>query len=185
MRGHGAASAVILLVVGGCAPFDRDSGTDIASADHAVDANATVVRVVDGDTLVVEIDGAEESVRLIGLDTPESVAPGRPVECYGREASARLEELVPPGTPVRLERDIEARDMYDRLLVYAYRAEDGLHLNLDQLVQGYAEALPYPPNTTLEDELASAEREARAADVGLWSTCGGADVPVGPAPADD
>jgi micrococcal nuclease len=160
----------------------RTSASDITSEDHAVEANATVVRVVDGDTLVVDIAGDEESVRLIGLDTPESVAPTRPVECYGTEASERMEKIVPPGTPVRLERDIEARDMYDRLLAYVYRAEDGLHVNADQITQGYAEALPYPPNTAIADELAAAERDARTAQAGLWAACGSADVPVGPPP---
>ncbi len=67
-----------------------------------------VVRNVDGDTIVVEIDGREEPVRFIGIDTPESVAQDRPVECFGVEAKARTAELLPVGTSVRLERDVEA-----------------------------------------------------------------------------
>jgi micrococcal nuclease len=68
----------------------------------AVQANAVVERVVDGDTLVVDADGVDEKVRLIGINTPESVDRNRPVMCFGKEASAHLAELVPPGTPVRL-----------------------------------------------------------------------------------
>jgi micrococcal nuclease len=139
---------------------------------------AVVVRVVDGDTLVVDVGGHEEHVRLIGIDTPESVAPNRPKECFGDEASARLGELVPPGTEVRLTRDVEPRDMYDRVLAYVERSGDGLHVNLTQVADGYAVALNYPPNTAYRDDLARAERSARAAGIGLWAACGGADVPL-------
>ena len=153
------------------------------NGDNAALPNATVVSVVDGDTLVAEIDGKQERVRLIGIDTPESVALDRPVECYGKEASDRIEDLLPPGTPIRLERDIEARDRYERLLAYVYRAEDGLHVNLDQVARGYAEAMPYPPNTALQADFNAAERQARAAASGLWAVCGRADIPIGPPPS--
>lgn len=178
-------AVAVAAAAGGCSLVENGSGSDIVDEDHAVEANATVVQVVDGDTVVVDIDGEEERVRLIGLDTPESVAPNRPVECYGAESSRRMEDLVPPGTPVRLERDIEARDVYDRLLAYIYRADDGLHVNLDQVSQGYAEALPFPPNTVLADDFAVAEQDARAAERGLWSACGAPDVPIGPPPSHD
>jgi micrococcal nuclease len=144
---------------------------------------ATVVRVVDGDTLVVDVGGREEHVRLIGIDTPESVAPNRPKECFGDEASARLGELVPPGTDVRLVRDVEPRDMYDRMLAYVERLGDDLHVNLAQVAEGYAIAKDYPPNSAHRDQLGRAERSARAAGLGLWAACGGADTPLdGPGP---
>ncbi|HEY8547400.1 MAG TPA: thermonuclease family protein, partial [Acidimicrobiales bacterium] len=83
---------------------------------------AVVVHVVDGDTLVVRFRGGGEArLRLIGIDTPESVATDRPNECFGQEASAALAALLPAGTPVRVERDVEPRDRYDRLLGYVYR----------------------------------------------------------------
>lgn len=177
-----AAPAVLLgLGLGACSR----STTPTPAIDGLVEPNAAVLDVVDGDTLLVDIDGHEEPVRLIGIDTPESVAPNRPVECYGNEASERLKMLIPPDTPVRLERDVEARDMYDRVLAYVYRAADGLHVNLDQVERGYAEAMPYPPNTALQSGFATAEQEARANDAGLWGTCGGPDVPVDPPPTDD
>jgi micrococcal nuclease len=149
----------------------------------AAPGQGTVVRVVDGDTLVVTLGGREEPVRLIGIDTPESVAPDRPVECYGAEASARLGAVAPAGTAVRLERDVEPRDRYDRLLAYVYRAEDDLFLNEAQVAGGYAEASEYPPNTTRRSQLERAERTARTQGLGLWAACGGPDVVVAPAPS--
>jgi endonuclease YncB( thermonuclease family) len=139
---------------------------------------ATVVEVIDGDTLMVDLAGSDEHVRLIGIDTPETVAPDRPDECFGSEASHHLAELAPPGTAVRLERDVEARDQYDRLLAYAYRASDGLFLNLAQVTGGFAEPLAYAPNTAHRAEFERAAREARVVGAGLWAACGSADVPI-------
>ena len=137
----------------------------------------TVDHPVDGDTVVVRIGGATESVRLIGIDTPESVSEDVPVECFGPESKARLAELLPRGTQVRLERDVEARDQYDRLLAYVYRAEDGVFVNLLLVQEGYAEAFPYRPNAAHQVELEAAEQQARAAQRGLWPVCGGTDTP--------
>lgn len=175
--------AVALALVGCCCGGGSAAPSD--QTTHHLAANATVLDVVDGDTLVVDIDGTRELVRLIGIDTPESVAPERPVECYGREASAHIDTLLPPGTPIRLERDIEARDQYERLLAYVYRAEDGLDVNRHQVTQGYAAASSYPPNTALQADLTAAERQARAADTGLWGACGGPDVAIGPPPGEE
>ena len=157
----------------------RLSGDGADGGGGAPPGTATVVEVVDGDTLVVDLDGHEEHVRLIGIDTPETVAPDQPDECYGAEASHHLAELVPPGSVVRLERDIEARDMYDRLLAYVHRADDDLFVNLAQVADGYAETLAYPPNTAHRGDFEEAQRRARTAGAGLWSACGSADVPIG------
>ena len=140
-----------------------------------------VVRVVDGDTVVVALAGGPAGggpVRLIGIDTPETVAPRRPVECYGPEASGRLKSLLPPGTAVRLWRDVEPRDRYGRLLAYVQRRRDGLLVNADQVAAGAAIAKAYPPNTALRTDLEAAESRARTAGLGLWGACGGADVPM-------
>jgi micrococcal nuclease len=136
---------------------------------------ARVVRVVDGDTIVVSSEGEEERVRLIGIDTPESVKPGTPVECFGKEASAHLADLLPEGTQVRLERDVEARDRYERLLAYVYRSSDDLFVNKAMVDDGYAQPVTYPPNVAHTDELVAAGRKAREDDLGLWSACGGDD----------
>lgn len=140
--------------------------------------NAIVERVVDGDTIVVEIAGNRERVRLLGIDTPESVAENRPDQCYGEESSAYLSQLLPPGTDVTLIRDVEARDQFDRLLAYVVRSSDQLFVNLDLLEQGYAGVLIYEPNSFYRDLFEAAEDAAFAADVGLWGVCGGPDVPL-------
>ena len=129
--------------------------------------------MVDGDTIVVETGGIEEKVRLIGIDTPETVKPGSPVECYGKAASARTEALLPEGTAVVLERDVEARDRYDRLLAYVYRASDGTFVNLELAADGYALPATYPPNVAHTEAFLEASRQARAEGRGLWGECGG------------
>ena len=137
---------------------------------------AVVVRPVDGDTVIVRVGRSEESVRLIGIDTPESVSQQRPVECFGPEAKHRTAELLPAGTVVRLERDVEARDAYDRLLAYVIRTDDGVLVNLLLVREGYAESAPYPPNTAHQPELDRAMAEAKSEGRGLWPTCGGTDA---------
>ena len=132
---------------------------------------AEVVRVVDGDTIVVRIAGADESVRLIGVDTPESVRPDTPVECFGREAAGHTKRLLPKGAKVRLIRDVEARDRYGRLLAYVYRQHDGLFVNLELAEAGFATTLTYPPNVAHAGDFVAASRRARDAGRGLWQRC--------------
>ena len=143
------------------------------------DGRATVVRVIDGDTIVVHLGGRDENVRLIGLDTPETHKPDTPVECYGPEASGRMSALLPPGTTVRLVRDIEARDRYGRLLAYVYRDSDGLFIDATMLSEGFAGTLAIPPNLAHRVELDAAVAEAQSARRGLWQACGGNHVPGG------
>lgn len=123
----------------------------------------TVVRVVDGDTVV--LDG-NEKVRLIGINTPETVDPRRPVETYGKEASARTKALV-EGKRVRLELDVEPVDRYGRTLGYLF-LEDGTFVNLSLVADGYASAYRYPPNVKHAERFREAERAAREARLGLW-----------------
>lgn len=150
----------------------QDEPTADAKATQNTEAGlAEVVRVVDGDTIVVRIDGQEEKVRLIGIDTPESVDPRKPVECFGKEASRHTSELLPEGTQVRLVRDVEARDRYKRLLAYVYREQDGLFVNLALAADGFAQQATYPPNVAHVDDLSAAVRSARDNKAGLWATC--------------
>lgn len=135
--------------------------------------NATVERVVDGDTIIVHTGGKRERVRLIGIDTPETKKEGTPVQCYGPEASTFTESLLPQGTAVHLERDVVARDDYDRLLAYVYRASDGLFVNLEIMRRGFARPLTINPNTAHESEFVGAARTAEAGNVGLWGQCTG------------
>jgi micrococcal nuclease len=148
----------------------------IAGCSHdqpaPADGSATVERVVDGDTLIAEVGGTRERVRLIGIDTPESVKPNTPVQCFGKEASLRLTKLLPPGIEIRLQRDVEARDRYDRLLAYVYRADDDLFVNLAMAADGFAHPLTIPPNVAHADDFVAAAATARDEGKGLWSACG-------------
>lgn len=171
--GTAVIATALAAILSGCA------GTDSASAGDPAGAAVTarVVRVVDGDTLVLDIRGpdraARETVRLIGIDTPESVHPERPVECFGPEASAFTAQLLPPATRVRLLRDREPRDDYGRLLAYVYRAADDLFVNLALVREGYATPLPIEPNTAFAAEFAAAATTAERALLGRWGACAG------------
>jgi micrococcal nuclease len=154
-----------------------DGSTSVAGPP----GSARVVEVVDGDTLRVEVDGRTETVRLLGIDTPETNHPTKPVECFGAEASARLADLAPAGAVVRLERDVEARDHYDRLLAYVYvSGADGAEMlaNTSLVADGYAVALAIDPNRAHRAEIASLEQRARASGAGMWGACGGPGVAV-------
>ena len=138
------------------------------------DPTPRVVEVIDGDTITVEVAGAVDTVRLIGIDTPEVDGGFRPAECYGEHASARLRQLLVPGDLIRLELDVETRDRFGRLLAYVH-SDDGF-VNELLVREGYAAAFPFEPNVTLADRFAAAEAHARAFDLGLWGECGGPDV---------
>jgi micrococcal nuclease len=138
-----------------------------------------VSKAVDGDTVHVRLGNTDESVRFIGIDTPETHGRNGLVECFGKQAAAHTASLIPVGTTIRLVRDAEARDRYGRLLAYVYRAEDGLFVNLALARDGYADVLTYPPNVAHASEFVAAVAEARDAQRGLWKACGSADVPVG------
>ena len=167
MRGRAVVVALAVLVAA-CTP-------DAPSEP----GHARIVSVVDGDTVDVRIGGREERVRLIGIDTPETKRPDTPVECFGPEATAFTEALLPPGTRVRLERDVVGRDDYGRLLAYVHLldAQDAaggsgdLFVNLEIVRQGYARPLTIAPNVTYASLFADAARDAEAADLGLWSAC--------------
>lgn len=124
-----------------------------------------VTRVIDGDT--IEIEGGKR-VRYIGIDTPETVDPRKPVQCFGVEASRKNKELV-EGQRVRLEKDITDRDKYNRLLRYV-RVGDTF-VNLELVKQGFAQSYSYPPDVKYQDRFIQAQREAREAKSGLWSAC--------------
>jgi micrococcal nuclease len=122
-------------------------------------------RVIDGDTIVVEIKGKKEKVRLIGVDTPETVHPNKPVEYFGKEASDFTRRMV-EGKRVELEYDWQKRDKYGRLLTYVY-TEDGTFLNAEIIIQGYGFAYTSYPFKYL-DNFRQYEREARENNRGLW-----------------
>lgn len=130
------------------------------------DANTVrVIRVVDGDTVEVNIQGTKEKVRLIGVDTPETVHPTIGEEPYGREASDFTKEKLTDQT-VELEFDVEERDRYGRLLAYVWL--DGEMFNEVLLSDGYAQIATYPPNVRYVERFQTAQQEAREAERGLW-----------------
>jgi micrococcal nuclease len=151
---------VVALVV--LRPWEGGEGQGPASV------SAVVTRVVDGDTVEVRIDGEVEDVRLIGVDTPETVKPGEPVQCFGPQASRFAHGLL-EGRRVRLVFGTERRDAYDRLLAYAYL--DGRFVNATLVRHGLARTLTIPPNDRFAPRLRRLELEAAQAGRGLWGAC--------------
>jgi micrococcal nuclease len=137
---------------------------------HTGLGRAQVLRVVDGDTIRVRVDGHTERVRYIGVDTPESVKPGTPVQCFAKRASAANAALV-AGRSVRLVSDVEQRDRYGRLLAYVYREPDGAFVNAALVRDGFARPLTIAPNVAHAREFDGLARDARHARRGLWAAC--------------
>ena len=166
------ALPLLLLAVAaaGAVTLHGGSGSGATSPPGSAQAGA-IVRVVDGDTVIARLDaGATERVRLIGIDTPESVKPGTPVQCFALKASAYTKHLL-TGRRARLVLDAEPRDRYGRLLAYVYRQPDGLFVNADLVRRGFAQTLTIPPNVRFVDRFAALARQARDAGRGLWSAC--------------
>jgi len=130
---------------------------------------ATVTRVVDGDTAHVLFRGTDVTIRFIGVDTPETVAPGQPIECYGPESS-RFTTRQLTGQVVRLEFDVDRIDPYGRTLAYLWMA-DGSMFNQTLVQRGFATVATYPPDTRYVARFESAQRSAKTADRGLWGAC--------------
>jgi micrococcal nuclease len=139
--------------------------TTVTEPDGDPGEGAAVIDVVDGDTIVVRVDGGTERVRLIGINTPERG------ECLAGEATRFLADLVGRG-PVRLEADVSDRDRFDRLLRHVHVGDRWA--NLELVEAGLAIARRYPPDTRRADELDAAQQRARRAGVGIWdpTACG-------------
>lgn len=166
---------LVVLMCSACGSDQSARERSSSSGSPPNGRDTTIERIVDGDTIVVDRD---ERVRLIGIDTPETKDPRRPVQCFGAEATQYLTELIPIGTAVVLVRDVSAADRYGRTLSYVYRQRDALFVNAALVRDGYAAAATYPPDVAHAREFVDLEREARTAGRGLWSACGGPDVPA-------
>ena len=132
---------------------------------------AKVKRVVDGDTIELETG---ERLRYIGIDTPETKHPKKPVQCYGEEAYQENKKLI-EGKTIRMIKDISEVDKYKRLLRYVYVATpaspSGLLIN-DYLVRnGFAFAVTFPPDVAKADQFREAQQEAREKNLGMWKSC--------------
>lgn len=158
------AFVAAIACLGACSP-------SLPGPDASGRVHARVVALTDGDTLTLSFGGRRAKVRLIGIDTPETKHPTKPVGCFGPEASARLASLLPPGTEVTVERDVEPLDRYRRHLLYIRRAADGLFVNLDLVATGHAVPYPFPPNTAHAAEFAAAALDAESRGLGLWGAC--------------
>ena len=158
---HKAATALVVagLVVGG--------GVSVAAANRT-DATATVTKVVDGDTIDVRYGGEEHRVRLLNIDTPESVDPNSPVECLGPEASDWLEQRLPVGTQVRLEHDQERLDKYDRELAAVFVGDELVNAEIARA--GLGVAMSVAPNVKYLAQVQAAQSEAEQAERGLYAS---------------
>lgn len=138
----------------------------VASPTPQLNSNLTfakVTHVVDGDTFTLE---SGEVVRMIGIDTPETVHPSKPVQCYGNEASQKTHELL-EGKDVKLEKDVSETDKYKRLLRYVYI--DDVLINEYLVAEGFARSSSYPPDVKYQSKFIEAEKLARAQNKGLWN----------------
>lgn len=174
---------LVLLLLAACSGPPVDLSAQAPATLHSEPSGyeeAVVLRAVDGDTIEVDVTarvegpGAGEAavgetydVRLLGIDTPESVSPREPVECFGREAAAATAALLEEAT-VRLVKDVEERDGFDRLLRYVYVGAELANARL--VANGYAHAYTYPPNVRWSELFVRLQREAREGHRGLWST---------------
>ena len=166
---RGVITSFALLI--GLASCSGSSSPPNGQADLGKIADGKIAHVIDGDTVDIDINGRTERVRLIGVNTPETKHPTKPIECFGPEASAYLTQLLPKGTTVRIERDVEARDRYGRMLLYLYLGSDNLFINLDLVARGYGTPMSIEPNTFHRNDFVRAAAQAEAANVGLWKAC--------------
>ena len=141
----------------------------ISEALHREKELYKVVKVIDGDTISVNIDGKIETIRLIGIDSPESVDPRKPVQCFGKEASDKAKQIL-MGKKVRLESDPTQgdKDKYKRLLRYVF-LEDGTNFNRPMIEEGFAHEYTYNAPYKYQDEFKVAELNAREEKRGLWA----------------
>jgi len=156
-------SKYLLLILLSIVIFSCNSRRDRAELAGFLD----VTKVVDGDTFWVA-DGSEKGlkIRLIGVNTPETVHPQKPVEYYGREASDYVKSIL-TGSKVKLQFDVNRTDRYGRTLAYVY-LKDGTFLNADLIIKGYGQAMTVPPNVKYSEKFVELERKAREEKVGLW-----------------
>ncbi len=162
-----------VLTLSSCAPPETGSEASAAATETGL---ATVIRVIDGDTFEAAVDGRATTVRLLNVDTPETKDPDSPVECLGPEATEALEQLLPVGSRVRLELDVEPLDKYGRTLAGVFNT-DGILVNAEVARLGLGVPVLIEPNKKFYPPVEAAFAESRTSGVGLNS----ADVPCLPA----
>ncbi|MQA76265.1 MAG: thermonuclease family protein [Solirubrobacterales bacterium] len=170
LRLAGAILASVVAAAPGCSTPERESG-------GARERAARVARVADGDTVVVSVGGSQRTVRLIGVDSPESVRPGTPVECGAPRASESLEGLLREGTRLRLVADPsqDRLDRYGRLLRYVELERSGTDVGAVQVRRGWADVYVYGPSGAARrtDAYERARERAEARGAGVFGACDG------------
>jgi micrococcal nuclease len=161
----------LVLAFAGGGGFDL-LGSDGNSPIQGAGLTGRVERIVDGDTVKVRVPDRRRAVtvRYIGVDTPESVKPGEPLQCYAKQASNFNKRLV-TGRRVRLRIGRERTDRYGRTLAYVYLLDGDRFVNAELVRRGYARTVEFPPNTDFADRFDRLERRAREQGRGLWSAC--------------
>ncbi|WP_081416780.1 thermonuclease family protein [Arthrobacter castelli] len=137
----------------------------------------SVVRIIDGDTLVINIDSENETVRLLNVDTPETKHPDKPVECLGTEATDFLRDMLPPGTQVGLDYDEERTDQYGRTLAAVFTSDKTL-VNAEIAEQGLGVAVLFEPNDKYYSPVRAAQDQAKKQEHGLYDSATGCSVPA-------
>lgn len=166
MRGRGSIALLLIAAAILLRPWDRDGAAGPGASERLT---GRVVRAVDGDTLEVAIDdGPTETVRLIGVDTPETVKPDTPVQCFGPRAS-HFEHQRVEGRRVRLLTGVEPRDFYGRLLAYVWI--EGRLIEAELLRRGLARVLNFRPNDRFAHRFELIAQSAAKGGKGLWSAC--------------
>lgn len=158
-------------VLGSLNPVGEETKPSTPSAQ--VQKSFLVTKVIDGDTIEIKSDGLILKVRLIGIDTPETVDPRRPVGCFGKKASAETKRLI-EGKHVILTKDVSETDKYNRLLRYVFlpiREGENLFINDYLIRQGFAKILTYPPDIKYDSRFLQAQKEAKDNLRGLWGEC--------------
>ena len=175
MKGRGSLLLLAVVAVVLLRPWQLQQNH--AGPDASGRLSGRVVRAVDGDTLEVRLDDGEiETVRVIGVDTPETVKPDTPVQCFGPQAS-RFEHRMVEGRRVRLLTGVEPRDFYGRLLAYVWvegppqRDPGGRFLEVELLRRGLARTLTFHPNDRFAPRFENLERTAAKRGKGLWNAC--------------
>ena len=168
-QGRGWIGSAVLLVLAAALLLRPWEELRAPGGDPPPAASALVTRVIDGDTIEVRLGGRREDVRLIGVDTPETVDPEAPVQCFGRAAS-RFTRRALDGRRVRLVFGAERRDAYSRLLAYVHLG--GRFVNAELVHRGLGRSLVIAPNDRHAGRLKRLEIAASRAGRGLWGGCG-------------
>lgn len=158
-------SFVLAFTLGSCDRIELDDSSEVGSPSRTP---ARVTHVIDGDTVRAIVGGDEVTIRLIGIDTPETDGPFTDLECYGEEATAYARDRL-DDQQIGLEFDVERTDRYDRMLAYLWLGDELVNESI--LAQGAGVLLTIPPNVAHVERFEDAQRVAREDERGLWGAC--------------